>query len=403
MVESPARSRVGELLDQGNAAVMLLVPGKNEEENRRVRDVLQKLTDQVASGEIFPGFQPEPDLTPQYGTDASVTEDGPSGDNKTGDKEAEANEVGREEAETQEETDEAVAKDAEIEDAAAEEAETEEAGTEEPDGLKLAMIEVKRTDPAEAWLTRSLMTVEPDLKDYVDEPMVFAVYGRGRAMPPYIGKGITVDLLTEVVAFLVEPCSCFVKSQNPGMDLLVRWDWEATADRMAANDPSLYPDPMMYQEFAVGEPEETPSSEEELGEADASESAAMGPEDEQSEDTGPEAAVTEQVASLGETETEETETEETGEAHAADLPGKAVVETPEASGPTGESPADPEPGAPVAVESETAPEPVAAAPVPTDAASGSFTRGITWKLAVGLALGAVVVLAAGFVLIRKQG
>jgi hypothetical protein len=35
--------------------------------------------------------------------------------------------------------------------------------------------------------------------------------------------------------------------------------------------------------------------------------------------------------------------------------------------------------------------------------SSSFTSGITWRLALGLALGAVAVVVAGFVLVRKQG
>ncbi len=62
-------------------------------------------------------------------------------------------------------------------------------------------------------------------------------------MEPYIGKGITPDNLVEVVSFLAGACSCLVKEQNPGVDLLVKWDWEATADELAKNDPSLSSSP----------------------------------------------------------------------------------------------------------------------------------------------------------------
>ena len=68
----------------------------------------------------------------------------------------------------------------------------------------------------------------------INEPMVFAIYGRARAMEPYVGPGITVDKLAACVSFIAGSCSCEVKEQNPGMDLLVRWDWESTAQELAA-------------------------------------------------------------------------------------------------------------------------------------------------------------------------
>ena len=99
-----------------------------------------------------------------------------------------------------------------------------------------------------------LLAVEPDLHKFEKEPMVFAVYGRGRAMPPYVGKGITQANLVDCIAFLAGACSCMVKDENPGVDLLMRWDWDATAERMAAEDegsglgsPGGYGG---YQEFA---------------------------------------------------------------------------------------------------------------------------------------------------------
>ena len=39
--------------------------------------------------------------------------------------------------------------------------------------------------------------MESDLGKYPDEPMVFAVYGRGQVLPPFVGKGITVDNLLD--------------------------------------------------------------------------------------------------------------------------------------------------------------------------------------------------------------
>ena len=130
-----------------------------------------------------------------------------------------------------------------------------------PPGLKVAKLKIDRSDPAEEWFVLALMTLEPDLHEYAKEPMIFAGYGRGRAMEPYIGKGITPDNLVDVVAFLAGACSCMVKEQNPGADLLVKWDWEATADLMAADDPTLDPNPYGYQEFSAGAPATDESSE----------------------------------------------------------------------------------------------------------------------------------------------
>jgi len=101
--------------------------------------------------------------------------------------------------------------------------------------FELGVVEVRRDDLAEAWLVRMLLDVEPDLAERT-EPMVFAIYGRARAMPPYIGRGISADNLAECLSFVIGACSCQVKEQNPGLDLMVQADWEATAVAMAGQN-----------------------------------------------------------------------------------------------------------------------------------------------------------------------
>lgn len=58
-----------------------------------------------------------------------------------------------------------------------------------------------------------------------NEPMVFAVYGRGRALQPIVGEQITLDMVGQISSFLVGACSCQVKDLNPGTDLLLNHDW----------------------------------------------------------------------------------------------------------------------------------------------------------------------------------
>jgi hypothetical protein len=44
---------------------------------------------------------------------------------------------------------------------------------------------------------------------------------------PLVGKGITGKNLHDAAEFLAGACSCEIKDQNPGFDLLLAADWEA--------------------------------------------------------------------------------------------------------------------------------------------------------------------------------
>ena len=96
-----------------------------------------------------------------------------------------------------------------------------------PEDLKLgfSVITVAVDDPAEAVFREILLNSEDDLKDY-NEPITFPVFGRGRALPALVGKGINNDMIDEASIFLSGPCSCQVKRQNPGFDLLTSVNWD---------------------------------------------------------------------------------------------------------------------------------------------------------------------------------
>jgi hypothetical protein len=120
--------------------------------------------------------------------------------------------------------------------------------------VELGLIEVSRSDPAEQWLIRAMMTVEPDLAGLVDQPMVFGVFGRARVLEPFVGKGITVDNLTQLVDFVTGACSCQVKDANPGVDLLTAWNWDAAAAGIAGKDSPLGPAGGGYAEIGAKAP-----------------------------------------------------------------------------------------------------------------------------------------------------
>jgi hypothetical protein len=110
--------------------------------------------------------------------------------------------------------------------------------------IDFSVLELDRNDPAEAVLA-SLLTgsdTEPDVLR--GNPAAFAVFGRGRAFVPLIGEGITEDFVTEVCEFLTGDCSCVVKEQNPGIDLLLSADWDGVVDHsfvsQATDMPSIW-------------------------------------------------------------------------------------------------------------------------------------------------------------------
>ncbi len=95
----------------------------------------------------------------------------------------------------------------------------------ESDGeRRVAVVTVQRDDPTERWLVRQLLSIEDDLPQ-IRGSMVFGVFGRGHALPPYIGGGVTVAGLRDLIQFMHGPCACELKVSNPGIDLLMSWNW----------------------------------------------------------------------------------------------------------------------------------------------------------------------------------
>ncbi len=91
--------------------------------------------------------------------------------------------------------------------------------------IRFAIMRLSRNDAAERMLRAMLMNVESDLEDYADQPMVFPIFGRGLIMEPLIGRGINPYMIRRAAEFLTGPCSCTVKSLNPGVDILTNVDW----------------------------------------------------------------------------------------------------------------------------------------------------------------------------------
>lgn len=128
--------------------------------------------------------------------------------------------------------------------------------------VRLSTVRLSRSSPDEKALLAMLLNVEPDLGDFTDQPMVFAIFGRGRALEPLIGAGISQANIIEAASYLCGACSCEIKEQNPGMDLLLTADWsavnqapkiETVTTQPAAPSPSVVipPDPPLSQKILL--------------------------------------------------------------------------------------------------------------------------------------------------------
>ncbi len=87
------------------------------------------------------------------------------------------------------------------------------------------LLSLDRRNKEEKFFIESLLHLYPDLKSS-QKPMVFAVYGKGRCLPPIVGDEITVANINYYFQFVCGPCSCIIKGDNPGFDLLLQCNWE---------------------------------------------------------------------------------------------------------------------------------------------------------------------------------
>ncbi len=105
--------------------------------------------------------------------------------------------------------------------------------------ISFPVVRMSRSDPAERAFVNMLLRIEEDLWKLKDT-MVFPFYGRGRALFALVGEGINTENIEDVCAFLLGPCSCQVKAMAPGVDMLVRADWDSIFEEgEPADEPQL--------------------------------------------------------------------------------------------------------------------------------------------------------------------
>lgn len=102
--------------------------------------------------------------------------------------------------------------------------------------ITFSTVVLQRDDPAEKFLLQSLLNSEDDLTGF-DQPLAFPVFGRGRVLYALVGQGIAGDTVRSASSFMAGPCSCQVKNQNPGFDLLLQADWDKALGDVLISEP----------------------------------------------------------------------------------------------------------------------------------------------------------------------
>ena len=106
--------------------------------------------------------------------------------------------------------------------------------------IAFSALRVSRKDAAESAFVDMLLGIEEDLHE-LNEPIVFPVFGRGRALYALVGDGINAENVEEAATFLTGPCSCQVKDQNPGVDLVMSVNWDPLVRSTINLDKELPP------------------------------------------------------------------------------------------------------------------------------------------------------------------
>jgi hypothetical protein len=104
--------------------------------------------------------------------------------------------------------------------------------------VEFSAVRIAKDDAAEQAFASMLRSSEADLRDF-DEPIAVPIYGRGRTYFALVGAGINAQMVEENGRFLCGACSCQVKEENPGLDMLMAVDWAHRVQGTAMPDVVL--------------------------------------------------------------------------------------------------------------------------------------------------------------------
>ena len=111
-----------------------------------------------------------------------------------------------------------------------------------PFGHIITVVELSRNSREEHHFASMLLNIEDDLKD-IPEPMLFGIFGKFKALEPLLGRGISEDNINLMIDYFTAECSCLIKDDLPGTDILFTNQWEnpqtALLNKIIDDNPML--------------------------------------------------------------------------------------------------------------------------------------------------------------------
>ncbi|MGB0776225.1 MAG: hypothetical protein ACPGUY_10295, partial [Akkermansiaceae bacterium] len=89
--------------------------------------------------------------------------------------------------------------------------------------ISFEVMTLDTSDPREAAFAAMLRQGTP--KEMLDETLVVPLFGRGRMLQPLPASRMNNELILAGCRYLCGACSCQVKDQNPGRDIVIQEDW----------------------------------------------------------------------------------------------------------------------------------------------------------------------------------
>ncbi len=111
-----------------------------------------------------------------------------------------------------------------------------------PFGDVIMILELERESLEESQFVSMLLNVESDLKN-IEEPMLFGIFGKFRALEPLLAKGISQENINLMIDFFTADCSCLIKDDLPGKSILFNGKWQypqtALVNKILDENPHL--------------------------------------------------------------------------------------------------------------------------------------------------------------------
>ena len=100
--------------------------------------------------------------------------------------------------------------------------------------VSFTSLVIEKNDPAEQFFVKMLTGFVPALiEQYPRQPLVFPVFGRGRTLDGISEEMLNEELMAAAGSYICGACSCEVKRENPGIDLVMTMGWDEVIEGSA--------------------------------------------------------------------------------------------------------------------------------------------------------------------------